>query len=295
MEGTDKKEFINSVNLNAHTDFPYLVLNVENGTSYPLNPGFRVMHWHEDLQFIYVLEGTVRVKTLEQEEILSGREGVFINKNVVHLVEGMNACRYRSFLFPDMFLSFYLGSPVSKLTQAVIENKGIALLVFHGQIGWQEQILTLLLELVALEQQKDTLYPYEVLTRLNQIWLILLRNIRVQETTANHVVALRTRQCLQYIQEHYPEEVTLEKLAHSASISKSECLRCFRETLQTTPYRYLMDYRLSVAAKKLRETDDPVSAIAENCGFNQQSHFGKCFREKMGCTPSQYRIGRKGE
>ena len=89
--------------------------------------------------------------------------------------------------------------------------------------------------------------------------------------------------------------MTLEKLAHSASISKSECLRCFRETLQTTPYRYLMDYRLSVAAKKLRETDDPVSAIAENCGFNQQSYFGKCFREKMGCTPSQYRTGEKGE
>ncbi len=200
-----------------------------------------------------------------------------------------------SFLFPDMFLSFYLGSPVSKLTQAVIENKGIALLVFHGQIGWQEQILTLLLELVALERQKDTLYPYEVLTRLNQIWLILLRNIRVQETTANHVVALRIRQCLQYIQEHYPEEVTLEKLAHSAGISKSECLRCFRETLQTTPYRYLMDYRLSIAAKKLRETDEPVSAIAESCGFNQQSHFGKCFREKMECTPSQYRMGEKGE
>ena len=288
-----RQTYINSVNLNTHTDFPYLVLNVENGTSYPLNPGFRVMHWHEDLQFIYVLEGTVRVKTLEQEEILSGGEGVYINKNVVHMVEGMNACRYRSFLFPDTFLSFYLGSPVTKLTRAVTESRSITLLILHGQIDWQEQILTLLRELIALEGQKDTLYPYEVLTRLNQIWLILLRNIRVQETTTDHVVTLRTRQCLKYIQEHYPEEVTLEQLARSASISKSECLRCFRETLQTTPYRYLMDYRLSVAAKKLRETDEPVSAIAESCGFNQQSHFGKCFREKMGCTPSQYRMGGK--
>lgn len=293
MGKEQRPDYINSVNLNAHTDFPYLVLNVANGTSYPLNPGFRVMHWHEDLQFIYVLEGTVRVKTLEQEEILSAQEGVFINKNVVHLVEGMNACRYRSFLFPDMFLSFYLGSPASKLTQAVTGNNGITLLVFHSQINWHEQILTLLRELAILEGQKDTLYPYEVLTRLNQIWLILLRNIRIQETTADHTVTLRTRQCLQYIQEHYSEEVTLEQLARSASISKSECLRCFRETIQTTPYRYLMDYRLSVAAKKLRETDEPISAIAEICGFNQQSHFGKCFREKMGCTPSQYRMGGK--
>ena len=146
-----------------------------------------------------------------------------------------------------------------------------------------------------LEGQKDALYPYEVLTRLNQVWLLLLRNVRVQSGATDHAVTTRTRLCLQYIQEHYAEEVTLEQLAHSASISKSECLRCFRETLQTTPYRYLMDYRLSVAAKKLRETDEPVSTIAESCGFNQQSHFGKCFREKMGCTPLQYRLGGKGK
>lgn len=50
-------KYINSVNLNQNTNFPYLVLNVINGNSYPRNPGFRVMHWHEDIQFIYVLDG----------------------------------------------------------------------------------------------------------------------------------------------------------------------------------------------------------------------------------------------
>ena len=104
---------------------------------------------------------------------------------------------------------------------------------------------------------------------------------------------IRTRQCLQYIQNHYREEITLDQLANSANISKSECLRCFKETLQTTPYRYLMDYRLSIAAKLLWETDQPVNEIAANCGFGQQSHFGKCFREKMGCSPLQYRGNHK--
>lgn len=56
MESTN---YINSVNLNQNTDFPYLVLNVINGNSYPKNPGFRVMHWHEDIQFIYVLDDNV--------------------------------------------------------------------------------------------------------------------------------------------------------------------------------------------------------------------------------------------
>ncbi len=53
----ENHRFINSVNLNAGTDFPYLVLEIINEQSFPRNPGFQVMHWHEDIQFIYVLEG----------------------------------------------------------------------------------------------------------------------------------------------------------------------------------------------------------------------------------------------
>lgn len=58
-----KDKYINSINLNNDTDFPYLVLDVVNDKAYPRNPGFQVMHWHEDLQFIYVLSGTVEVRT----------------------------------------------------------------------------------------------------------------------------------------------------------------------------------------------------------------------------------------
>lgn len=84
--------YINSVNLNQNTNFPYLVLNVCNGNSYPRNPGFRVMHWHEDIQFIYVLEGEIEVVTLGNRTALHKGEGFFINKNVVHLVSKVDAC-----------------------------------------------------------------------------------------------------------------------------------------------------------------------------------------------------------
>ena len=58
--------YLNSVNLKQDSDFPYLVLEVINDESYPRNPGFQVMHWHEDLQFIYVLEGEIEVVTLSE-------------------------------------------------------------------------------------------------------------------------------------------------------------------------------------------------------------------------------------
>lgn len=40
----EREKYINSINLNSQTDFPYLVLDVVNDRSYPRNPGFHVMH-----------------------------------------------------------------------------------------------------------------------------------------------------------------------------------------------------------------------------------------------------------
>ena len=66
----DREQYINSVNLNIDTDFPYLVLDVINDNSFPRNPGFHVMHWHEDLQFIFVLDGTIEVQTLDTSVLI---------------------------------------------------------------------------------------------------------------------------------------------------------------------------------------------------------------------------------
>ena len=96
-------KYINSVNLNQNENFPYLVLNVINGNSYPRNPGFRVMHWHKDIQFIYVLDGKIEVATLESRTELHKGEGFFIYKNVGHLVDKVDTCHYNSFIFPDYF------------------------------------------------------------------------------------------------------------------------------------------------------------------------------------------------
>ena len=119
-------KYINS--LNQNTNFPYLVLNVFSGNSYPRNPGFRVMHWHEDLQFIYVLEGEIEIITLENRTILNKGEGFFINKNVVHLVDKVDACHYNSFIFPDYFFRFYVRSPAEQTGNRITDREDFSVL-----------------------------------------------------------------------------------------------------------------------------------------------------------------------
>ena len=102
-------------------------------------------------------------------------------------------------------------------------------------------------------------------------------------------MGIRMQKFLRYISEHYEEDISLDKLAKNANVSKSECLRCFNTSLQTTPYKYLTEYRLSKASELLKNSDKPIGNIADSVGFRQVSHFGKCFKEKTGFSPRDYR------
>lgn len=312
---SEKEKYINSVNLYVDTDFPYLVLDVIDDRSYPRNPGFQVMHWHEDLQFIYVLGGSIEVKTLDNTVSVQAGEGIFINKNVVHFVRRTGECHYNSFIFPAQFLEFSFHSPAKLFVDVVVENEQFSLFHFTSGEEWQEKALMLLCRLSELSRcysSGDTgaqrlqyrrersvcesdgtdrrgFYVYEVLVLLSALWLTMRKNILLPPKQQESTVSMRMQKFLRCIEQHYPEDLTLEDIAESASVSKSECLRCFHLTLQTTPYKYLMEYRLSKAAELLKKTDQPVSDISACVGFHQVSHFGKCFKEKTGYSPREYR------
>ncbi len=289
-----KEKYINSVNLNIDTDFPYLVLDVINDKSYPRNPGFQVMHWHEDLQFIYVLSGAIEVKTLDNSFPIAAGEGVFINKNVVHFVKRAGECHYNSFIFPAHFLEFSFDSPAKVFVDSVTETEQFQVFPFTNRTDWGEKALSILQQLSELEKNKTEFYIYDVLVLLVSLWLAIRKNITLPPEQQENIMNIRMQKFLRYIEQHYPEDLALEDLAASANVSKTECLRCFKVSLQTTPYKYLIEYRLSKAALLLKKTDEPIGNIVSSIGFHQLSHFGKCFKEKTGYSPREYRNIEKG-
>ena len=115
------------------------------------------------------------------------------------------------------------------------------------------------------------------------------KNITLPQEQKESPVPLRMQKILRFIEEHFSEDLTLSDLSASANISKSECSRCFKMSMDTTPYKYLTEYRLSKAAQLLAKTNEPVGNIAAAVGFHQISHFGKCFKEKTGYSPKAYR------
>lgn len=276
--GDAKKDYINSVNLKADSDFPYLVLDVINDQSYPRNPGFQVMHWHEDLQFIFVLDGEIEIKTLDTSVQINKGSGIFINKNVIHLVnKKTSSCHYNSFIFPDYFLKFYFGSPASAFVERIAGKDELPICCFPKEMDWCKSILSALSRLADLENRKTEFYVYQALCLLSTLWLEVCKNIQVPSKNIDIVMGVRMQKFLRYISEHYEEDISLDRLSKSANVSKSECLRCFKASMQTTPYRYLTEYRLSKAAELLKNSDEPIGTIADRVGFRQISPFRKAF------------------
>lgn len=189
------------------------------------------MHWHEDFQFIYVLSGDIEVVTLETVVSLHPGEGVFINKNVVHLVRKKNFCHYNSFVFPDYFLKFYFGSPAGSTVDQVTENKNFP--IFHIKDQKENRnVFDTLKKLTDLEQEKTPIYVYEVLVCLCTLWLELYHIVTLpQALSPKNVVEERMTIFLRYIEQHFSESISLDMLAESAHVSKSECLRCFKSLL----------------------------------------------------------------
>ena len=100
---------------------------------------------------------------------------------------------------------------------------------------------------------------------------------------------LRIRQMLDCIENNYTRQLSVAQIAAAADISVSECIRCFKATIHTTPVQYLLQYRLLKASELLKQTDMNITDIGTSCGFSEMSYFTKCFRRQYHATPSQWR------
>lgn len=135
-------------------------------------------------------------------------------------------------------------------------------------------------------------YEFVVRNALSQlVFLLSSHHPSVPQHTSDKMIrdGERIKTMLQYLQEHYASEINTAQIAGSALISESECLRCFRSTIGTTPIQYVKQFRIQKAAEQLASSNQKIADIAASCGFLDVSYFTKTFREQKGCTPSEYR------
>ena len=81
----------------------------------------------------------------------------------------------------------------------------------------------------------------------------------------------------------------LASIATACGLSSSHFARAFRKSTGMPPHAWLNDVRVERAMVLLRQRDQPLSAIAFECGFGDQSHFTRVFVRRIGLTPGVWR------
>ena len=268
-----------------HNEYPYAFHHTDmRETAVP-------WHWHEALEFGYVVEGRVKLSTTTRTLTLEKGEAYFTNSNILTMLENTESCILDSHLFHPVFLGGHFKSVFeTKYLTPVIQNKDIDILCIRGETDAQRKILGKLRSLSLLQSQPDV--EFQTRSLVGEIWLFLLRIIQEADIGTYRSAAKnqdRILTMMSFIQENYAEKLTLEQIADAASISTRECLRCFRESIRQPPMDYLIEYRVQVAKKLLETTNLSITEIALHCGFNSNSYFTKIFRRSCGKNPNAYR------
>jgi AraC-like DNA-binding protein len=89
----------------------------------------------------------------------------------------------------------------------------------------------------------------------------------------------------------YAEPLDVRALAAVAHVSEAYFIRSFRATFGETPHRYLQRRRVERSMFLLRETERSITDICVDVGFASLGTFSRTFREIVGETPSEYRLG----
>lgn len=94
---------------------------------------------------------------------------------------------------------------------------------------------------------------------------------------------------IEHIQRHFDEPLRLPALAEIAGMSVYQFDQRIRALFRVTAGQYLVKVRIDHACQRLATTPQPISQIALDCGYSDQSAFSRQFKQAVGISPLAYR------
>lgn len=269
------------------------------------------LHWHCGYEIFTALHQDIEVQAGQEHLILQKGESIFIRGGQLHsyrMTEPGRICLCPNIVFTEEVLAPAAGTVFKKYFSPVLNNPALPYIILRGNKLWQTTLTEHLFKIYALlaanvpENHSDcgAIKPLqsdcpeiEVHQNLVSIFKILYSHQQelphTQPGRPDQHSQIRLQKMLRYIQAHFLEEISLDRLAASAGIGRSEAGRCFKKYYARSPMSYVTLYRIKYAQELLVKTSLSVSEIAVRCGFKDSSYFIKVFRKYLSRTPSEYR------
>ncbi len=247
-------------------------------------------HWHDDLEFISILSGSMDYKVNGEPVHLEAGQGIMVNARQLHygFSESHTECEFYCVLLHPMLLC--VSQQIDReFVSPILADTSLPYVLLDSRTEWQRLILA---DIERIYQAKELpTAPLVIQNTFYHIWTLLSENaIKVRSVKKQDRNLSVLKDMLSFIQKHYTGRISLEEIARSGNVSKSTCLMIFKKYLQDTPTNYLIGYRLKQAVKLLTGGEAlSITEIALEVGFGGVSYFAETFRKHYGCSPSELR------
>ncbi|WP_077611820.1 AraC family transcriptional regulator [Clostridium sp. Marseille-P2415] len=271
--------------------FPYLTYPC----TIPLDFNKVPLHWHDEMEFIYIKKGTGLVSVdFVPYEVHAG-DIVIVCPGKLHTIEQwkQESMEYENIIFhlnllgsrqPDICWENYL-SPISR------NQRNLPVLIRPG-LPYYGGIASCLDHIDQVRQLFPEAYELLIKGKLFELFFLLWENQAAFPASAPSrppKILERTRQILKYMEQHYSESLSIKEMSVACGMSQSHFMKFFKQTMGMPFTAYLNDYRLTMASRLLLSSDDSILTIAGDTGFNNLSYFNRIFKEKFGMTPREFR------
>lgn len=270
--------------------------------TYPANTSIRIWrrtsdadsyapHYHSAVEILIPLEGELYSEIDEMEYSVCTGEVLIIPAGCTHSLR-MEKGSARELMLYEMNNVFTM-KEFGAFRQML--SRPIYLDMAHPA---RESVRETLIELVKVYRSGKLLRNMHCYALLLEMYAQLGENYLATSATQTEVNAIHRQlsgedafnRALDYVNENYMDDVTLDSLAAYAGFSRYTLSRMFRQHTGQTFTQYLNKRRVNMAEDLLSGTKMPVTQVALQCGFNSIATFNRVFREVRGCTPTQYRL-----
>lgn len=267
--------------------YPYELINHEeklpikvflhNINQYPI-------HWHEEIELIFVLQGTIKI--IEENKSFELKEGdlILINSNMLHSSEYIEQ---NTTLVMQIDVKYY-EKFYPNFSNILFECKSF-LSSEKNQKAFNI-VRSLLAGIMFSVNKKNTDYELEVHELLFRLIRLFISNFIVDASQSLNVRPTdRLMRIVQYINEHYMESISLNDIAEAEYLSVHYLSKYIKDYLGLPFIKYLTSVRLKKSVHELIYTNKNISDVALSNGFPNSKSYYKAFNEAFGITPSAYR------
>ena len=252
-------------------------------------------HWHREPEFTLVLEGEMAYQANDQIYHLRAGSGVFVNSNAIHAAwrQGEQDCVYLPISFDPVLIYGYENCTIyEKNVNDLLCCDGFLSLYLDPQRPGQRAILDSCRTLSSLSGESAPVRELLIKAELCRLWAYLdseFRRVRAEGgNAAQPKIISRIKYALVFMEENYREKLTLDEIAASCNISKSEFCRCFKQLMHQTPFDYLMRLRVRKSLPLLLDGSMSMTEVSAASGFSNPSYYAEVFRRYMDITPTGY-------